>query len=109
MTSTSILTISVMVPTYRRPADLKRCLDALRAQARPADEVLVVARPEDEATHRALETEAGGGQSVRIARDRDGAGGQVAALNRGLDAARGDIIAITDDDAAPRVELAGEN
>ena len=55
-TSTSTLSISVMVPTYRRPADLKRCLDALRAQARPADEVLVVARPEDDATHRALES-----------------------------------------------------
>jgi glycosyltransferase involved in cell wall biosynthesis len=104
-TSTSTLTIiSVMVPTYRRPADLKRCLDALRAQARPADEVLVIARPEDDATHRALETELSANNPFLLRVIETGLGGQVAALNRGLDAARGDIIAITDDDAAPRVD-----
>ncbi|WP_455777492.1 glycosyltransferase family 2 protein, partial [Burkholderia stabilis] len=42
--------ISVLVPTYRRPADLARCLLALQRQHRLPDEVIVVARPEDDAT-----------------------------------------------------------
>ncbi len=101
---TSTLTISVLVPTYRRPADLKRCLAALRTQTRAADEVLIVARPEDDATHRAIETEMAEGNPFELRVIETGLGGQVAALNRGLDAARGDIVAITDDDAAPRID-----
>ena len=94
--------VSVVVPTYRRPVDLKRCLAALRAQTRVPDEVLVIARPEDEATARrlAVELKIANGFMLRVV--DTGAGGQVAALNRGLDCADGDIIAITDDDAAPR-------
>ncbi|NTX23610.1 glycosyltransferase family 2 protein, partial [Burkholderia cepacia] len=46
--------ISVLVPTYRRPADLARCLLALQRQQRLPDEVIVVARPEDDATHERL-------------------------------------------------------
>jgi GT2 family glycosyltransferase len=98
------LTISVLVPTYRRPADLKRCLAALRAQTRAPDEVLVVARPEDEATQRRLAVEAKSANRFVLRVVETGAGGQVAALNRGLDAASGEIVAITDDDAAPRVD-----
>jgi glycosyltransferase involved in cell wall biosynthesis len=82
--------------------DLKRCLAALRAQTCVPDEVLVIARPEDEATARrlAVELKSANGFMLRVV--DTGAGGQVAALNRGLDCADGDIIAITDDDAAPR-------
>lgn len=93
--------VSVVVPTYRRPADLKRCLAALRAQTRTPDEVLVIARPEDEATARRLAIELKSANRFVLRVIDSGAGGQVAALNRGLDAADGDIIAITDDDAAP--------
>ncbi|MGS0891781.1 glycosyltransferase family 2 protein [Burkholderia stagnalis] len=92
--------ISVLVPTYRRPADLARCLLALQRQHRPPDEVIVVARPEDDATHERLADPAvGGALPLRlVAVDVPG---QVAALNRGLDTATGEIVAITDDDAAP--------
>ncbi|MDR5671407.1 glycosyltransferase, partial [Burkholderia cenocepacia] len=62
---------------------------------------IVVARPEDDATHERLADPAvGGALPLRIV-PVDG-GGQVAALNKGLDSANGDIVAITDDDAAPR-------
>jgi glycosyltransferase involved in cell wall biosynthesis len=98
------LKISVLVPTYRRPADLKRCLTALRMQARAPDEVLVVARPEDDATHAQLAADALENNPFTLRVIETGAGGQVAALNRGLEAATGDIVAITDDDAAPRCE-----
>jgi cellulose synthase/poly-beta-1,6-N-acetylglucosamine synthase-like glycosyltransferase len=93
--------LSVLVPTYRRPADLARCLIALQRQMKKPDEVIVVARPEDDATHERLADPAVRGTlPLRVALIE--VPGQVAALNRGLDAASGDVIAITDDDAAPR-------
>ncbi|WDD92902.1 glycosyltransferase [Burkholderia sp. FERM BP-3421] len=97
------MNISVLVPTYRRPDDLARCLAALARQRRAPDEVIVVARRDDAATHARLADPAvRGGLTLRVA--AVDAPGQVAALNRGLEAARGDVIAITDDDAAPRAD-----
>ncbi len=92
--------ITVLVPTFRRPDDLTRCLAALARQQRAADEIVVVARPDDAATHACLrEHLAAGVLPLSVAAVE--LPGQVAALNRGLDAATGDVIAITDDDAAP--------
>jgi GT2 family glycosyltransferase len=95
------LSVSVIVPTYRRPADLARCLAALDAQLRPADEVIVVARPGDHATHAFLQQRAPGRgtHTLRVAPVLQP--GVVAAYNRGLDAATCDLICFTDDDAAP--------
>jgi GT2 family glycosyltransferase len=92
--------VSVLVPTFRRPADLMRCLAALQNQRRMPDEVVVVARRDDTATHECLRSPAVTGTlPLRVALvDQPG---QVAALNCGLDAVQGDIVAITDDDAAP--------
>jgi glycosyltransferase involved in cell wall biosynthesis len=98
------LKVTVVVPTFRRAVDLKRCLAALRAQTRMPDEVLVIARPEDDATAQRMKVEAKGAYRFVLRVIDTGAGGQVAALNRGLDAAQGDIVAITDDDAAPRID-----
>src|SRR5260370_18870095 len=93
--------ISVLVPTYRRPADLARCLAALRRQARAPDEVIVVVRPEDDATHERLADPAVRGKlALRVA--LVDVPGQVAALNPRLNVAAGDVLAITDHDAAPR-------
>ncbi|WP_118181639.1 glycosyltransferase family 2 protein [Paraburkholderia phosphatilytica] len=93
--------VSVLVPTYRRPADLARCLAALTRQRRRPDEVIVVARPDDEITHAGLRQHVASRLLPLVVVPVD-VPGQVAALNRGLDAATGDVIAITDDDAAPR-------
>lgn len=46
--------LTVLVPTYRRPDDLSRCLSALLRQQRTPDEIVVVARADDEATHACL-------------------------------------------------------
>jgi cellulose synthase/poly-beta-1,6-N-acetylglucosamine synthase-like glycosyltransferase len=95
--------ITVLVPTYRRPQDLARCLAALQKQERVPDEVVVVARPDDDATHACLrDPRVTGALSLNVA--AVDVPGQVAALNRGLDAATGDVIAITDDDAAPHAD-----
>jgi cellulose synthase/poly-beta-1,6-N-acetylglucosamine synthase-like glycosyltransferase len=91
--------LTILVPTYRRCKDLERCLDALKRQVRPADEVLVVVRDVDEATHHFLTGFATEGLPMQIVDVT--VPGQVAALNAGLSAATGEIIAITDDDAAP--------
>lgn len=91
--------ITVLVPTYRRPLDLARCLLALQKQTRLADEVLLVARDTDAETWNFLESFHSDSLPVRTA--TVSVPGQVAALNAGLDAVQGEIIAITDDDAAP--------
>jgi glycosyltransferase involved in cell wall biosynthesis len=90
---------TVLVPTYRRRKDLERCLEALRRQIRPADEVLVIVRDVDEETHGFLKTFVAEGLLLKLV--NVAVPGQVAALNAGLRAATGEIIAITDDDAAP--------
>jgi glycosyltransferase involved in cell wall biosynthesis len=92
--------ITALIPTYRRPGDLTRCLEALKHQVRYPDEVLVVARAGDAETRDALANFALGPLAPRTV--TVGKPGTVAALNAGLEAAEGDIVAITDDDAAPR-------
>ncbi|MBN3853615.1 MULTISPECIES: glycosyltransferase family 2 protein [unclassified Paraburkholderia] len=92
--------VTVLVPTYRRPDDLARCLSALLCQQRAPDQIVVVARPDDEATHACLAGHVTPRVlNVEVATVEEP--GQVAALNRGIEAATGDVIAITDDDAAP--------
>ncbi|TAM30862.1 MAG: glycosyltransferase [Paraburkholderia sp.] len=93
--------VTVLVPTYRRPEDLARCLSALLCQARSPEQIVVVARADDEATHACL-AEHVTPRVLNVEVAIVDAPGQVAALNRGLEAATGDVIAITDDDAAPR-------
>lgn len=93
--------VTVLVPTYRRPDDLARCLSALLCQERTPEQIVVVARADDEATHQCLADHVTPRVlNVDVALVDEP--GQVAALNRGLEAATGDVIAITDDDAAPR-------
>ena len=96
------LSISVIVPTYRRPKDLAVCLEALSQQTRPADEILVIVRDSDVETSQWLATYHGVQSSINMVKVTNP--GVVAALNAGLDVAQGDIMAITDDDAAPRPE-----
>jgi glycosyltransferase involved in cell wall biosynthesis len=88
--------ISVVVPTYKRPESLRRCLDALVHQQTPAAEILVVVRAEDlagQAVVRSYE------QPVRLVLvERPGV---IAAMNAGGYVSTGDVVALTDDDAAP--------
>ena len=42
--------ISIIVPSFKRPRDLRRCLEAIAIQSRTADEVLVVGREDDRET-----------------------------------------------------------
>jgi hypothetical protein len=91
--------VSALVPTFGRPEMLNRCLRAIGEQTRPADEIIVAYRPEDEPTQELLASPGLAGLPLlRAAVPRPGL---VAANNAGLELAGGDIIAITDDDAQP--------
>jgi cellulose synthase/poly-beta-1,6-N-acetylglucosamine synthase-like glycosyltransferase len=91
-----------VIPSYRRPKDLARCLNALKKQKRPADEVLVVVRDTDTETWTFVQTLNPEFLPLRSATVN--VSGVVAAMNAGMDAACGDIIAFTDDDAAPHTD-----
>lgn len=93
------MTISVLIPTYRRPQDLRRCLTALGAQTRTADEILVVVRDSDDETRAFLGEFSEKVYGLRVVLVH--IGGVLAAMSAGLAQAGGDIIALTDDDTAP--------
>jgi glycosyltransferase involved in cell wall biosynthesis len=90
--------ISVLIPTWRRPKSLARCLDALADQTRRPDELVLVVRGDDEESRALL---SGRSLPFRIEVVEPSRTGVVAALNSGLDAVGGDVVAITDDDTAP--------
>jgi cellulose synthase/poly-beta-1,6-N-acetylglucosamine synthase-like glycosyltransferase len=98
----SDVTAAVLVPTYRRPADLRRCLAALCAQTHAPDVVVVVMRRDDLASHDVVAE--GWAALRRLQIVEVDAPGHVHALNSGLEQIETDIVAITDDDAAPRPE-----
>ena len=91
--------ITVIVPTYKRPDDLRRCLDALGNQTCAAARVAVVRRDGDVATEKMLAGYKPGALLMQIFTGT--VPGVVAALNVGLANAIGEVVAMTDDDAAP--------
>lgn len=93
--------LSVIVPTYRRTMELRRCLVGLEQQRVRPLEVLVVARKSDSATL-ALLDEYGRTTDLPLRILTIDRPGVVAALNLALDNAHGDFVAMTDDDAVPR-------
>jgi glycosyltransferase involved in cell wall biosynthesis len=93
-----MLSITVLICTYRRAHDLQRCLAALDEQTRRPNEIIVVARPEDHEAHTVLAAFAGN-PLVRIVSVSEP--GLVAARNVGLDALRTDLVAMIDDDTTP--------
>ena len=98
--------ISVVVPTWRRPVLLERCLIALVAQTLPPEryEVVVCDDGPDDATRALVErfadTHAIRGLSIHYL-PIDATQGPAAARNAGWHRARAPIIAFTDDDTVP--------
>ncbi len=95
------ITVSVVIPTYRRLDILIKCLQGVYAMHQHPDQILVVYRPDDDPetsqwldevarpTYKSL-------QLIPVFEP-----GVIAALNAGLAAAVYEIIAIFDDDAVP--------
>ena len=89
--------LSVIIPSYRRSFDLKRCLEALKRQSRSADEILVIVREDDIETSQLVAAFSKNLPYLQIVFTRKP--GLIAALNCGLDNATGDIFVFTDDDS----------
>ncbi|HEX4284348.1 MAG TPA: glycosyltransferase [Terracidiphilus sp.] len=92
-------TIGVLIPTYRRPADLLRCLDGLQMQEKFPDDVMVIVRNEDTGTRNAIAHYDRGGLPLRILMVEKA--GTVHAHNVGIDACTTDVLAMIDDDTVP--------
>jgi glycosyltransferase involved in cell wall biosynthesis len=98
------LRASVVVPTYRRPALLARCLSALVSQQLSAEayEVIVVDDGRSEEVRALVATAAARRPGLAVTYLPAGlAGGPAAARNAGWRAARAPVIAFTDDDCIP--------
>jgi hypothetical protein len=98
--------VSVVIPTYRRPGLLRRCLEALLRQTCPpaSYEIVVVddaGCTETRALVAELATRTGGAPALRYVR-AEGTRGPAAARNHGWRAARASVIAFTDDDTVPQ-------
>src|SRR3990170_258360 len=94
-------TVSVLVPSWRRPDALARCLRALAAQTRAPHEVVVGLRADDPDSARALDAMQAG-FPVPLRRATTGEPGVIAAMNAALARCGGDVVALTDDDADAR-------
>jgi glycosyltransferase involved in cell wall biosynthesis len=91
--------VSVVIPTYRRPVELKRALESVLSQDFTDIEILVVddnppGTPGREATTRLLESLEG--PLVHI--PTEGSLGGAGARNVGIEQARGEYVAFLDDD-----------
>lgn len=95
--------ISVVIPTYKRPDLLLRCLRSLEKQdlSKEDFEVLVVSDGYDSVTESAVSTYKKRSELNLVYLHTNGKKGPAAARNTGWKSARGNLIAFTDDDTVP--------
>ncbi len=97
--------LSVVIPTYRRPDLLQRCLEPLLQQTLDPSryEIIVVDDGQTEDTRALVENLAAKTQGAPLLRylRPQGTRGPAAARNRGWRAAEGEVVAFTDDDTLP--------
>ncbi len=102
------LRATIVVPSYRRPDSLLRCLDAVLAGSRLPEQIVVVLRDTDAEARGALEEWLNGNPHAGLFDIATVAEpGQAAATNAGLAIARGEVICFIDDDTAPTREWLG--
>lgn len=99
--STTTLTVSVVIPTYRRREQLPALLDALAGEG--AAEVIVVVNGADDGSMALLEARAAGDPALRPIYVETA--GQLLALQTGVEAATGEVILLLDDDVIPEPGL----
>ncbi len=96
------LQLSVVIPSYRRPQELRRCLEGLTAGHRPPDETLIVLTEEDEESQQMLAALPELCKALHLRVIESDVPGQIPQMNAGLAEATGDVVCFTDDDCVPR-------
>jgi glycosyltransferase involved in cell wall biosynthesis len=89
------LSLTLIIPSVRRPESLARALKAVQDRATIIQEVIVVARPEDFETHAVAARYGARVTEVSVP-------GLAAAMRVGAESAHTDVVAFTDDDATIR-------
>ncbi len=92
-------TLSVVVPTYRRPDYLARCVASLAAQERIPDEIVVISRDSDAGTNAKIDELAKGLAPIRFVHGFVSQAGFLPPIRRGIELSKGDVVAFIDDDA----------
>ena len=90
--------VDVVVPSYRRPHQLRECLQGLRRQTLAPQRIIVVLRADDAESH-AVVSEFHLPSLRPVTVDESGV---VAAMTVGLSHTTAPLVAFTDDDAVPR-------
>jgi GT2 family glycosyltransferase len=96
------MTLSVVIPVHNGGADLRRCLEALAASVRPADEVIVA---DDASTDASGELARRHG--ARVVTLPGSPHGPAFARNRGAEVAGGDVLVFVDADVAVHHDTLG--
>ncbi len=97
--------ISVVIPTFKRPQLLVKCLTALKGQSFLPEnyEVIIVTDGPDEITKNNVELFAKQHSLINLICDNlEVKAGPAAARNKGAGLARGELIVFTDDDCVPQ-------
>jgi GT2 family glycosyltransferase len=89
--------ISVVIPSYARPRELSRCLEAVATLTPRPVEIIVVLRPNDEPSIRVAAERADRVRVVDVLSP-----GHLPPLAAALATCRGQVMAVLDDDAVPR-------
>lgn len=94
--------VVAVVVTYNREQLLASCLDALHAQERRPDAVVVIDNASTDASGRVADEHPVGADVVHLRRNVGGAGGFAAGIARALERHAADWVWVMDDDTVPR-------
>jgi len=93
------MSVSVIIPTFRRPTFLLKALRGLAAQSQLADQIVLGLRTDDRETESLIKNLPAGLPSFETAYcDQPGV---IASMQCALNMTRGDIVCLLDDDAEP--------
>lgn len=92
--------VDVVVPSYRRPDQLRQCLQGIGGQILAPERVIVVLRADDDESH-AVVSDLHVPTLRPVTVDKPGV---VAAMTVGLSHTAATVVAFTDDDAVPRAD-----
>lgn len=95
------LSLSVVVPTYRRPDEVPGVMESLEAQTQSPDELIFVLRRGDSPTLEAVEQAVDRDTPFPVNRVEVATPGHLPPVRAGFSSANGDVVALIDDDARP--------